>query len=115
MRVQFPSYTPFKFMYNGCMNPFRINPSRAYFIALQTSGTGSTWVSLPSDTAGAVEIDNCTNEVIAVKRTGSDVYWKLQPFTSRYFDGLLNANELSFKRLDSSNVQVTLQAEVRVF
>ena len=81
--------------------------------SVQTSAVGATFVALAAAVAREVEITNQTGTVIEVRRGGAGVAFQLPSGSIKTFAGVSNASDLSLRRTDTSNVQVTLQYEVR--
>ena len=81
------------------------------FFATQTSASGATYVVLASVVCRVVTITNNTGVVIDVQRDGAGTAFPLPASTSKSFVVRANANELSIKRDDSSNTQVTVNWE----
>jgi hypothetical protein len=76
-----------------------------------SSGTGSSWTVLTSSAATHLTILNTSNADIEVRRSGAGVGLPVVANSYWVFRGISNANELSFRRIDQSNTQVTIYYE----
>jgi hypothetical protein len=79
-------------------------------ISAQTAATGANYTAFASQACKQLTVMNDTGTTIVVAVGGTGV--AVPVFTSTYytFYGLTNANNLSVKRSDSSNTQVTVKA-----
>lgn len=75
--------------------------------SIQTQATGSNWSTLGSRACKRVIIVNNQGVSLDVRQGGAGVAIPVFHTMVFVFDGLANANELSVKRTDSSNTQLT--------
>jgi hypothetical protein len=75
--------------------------------SVQTSATGATYVALTSQAAKRVTLFNNSGTALEVRQGGSGVAVPVASAATFTFEGLANANELSVRRVDVSNTQVT--------
>jgi hypothetical protein len=87
--------------------------TEAKFLKLVTSATGTTWVAPTSITNVTVlHVINNTGATWEFRRTGDTSNTFQLPNGLAYsFRGLTNANQLEFRRADTSNTQLTAFAE----
>lgn len=84
-------------------------------VTVQTDGgSGSTWVPFASAGCRALEIVNHTGTAIEYRRGGTGDALTLANGASRKIEGILNANQISVRRVDLSATQVTVAAETFV-
>ena len=79
-------------------------------LSVQTAATGSNWTAFASQACTYVVVVNGTNFGIEVRRGGAGVGLPIQPGQAFTFEGVQNASDLSVRRLDQSNTQLTLHA-----
>jgi hypothetical protein len=82
----------------------------AFLSSVQTSGTGTNFVTLPSSICNAVHVLNGTGTTLAFKRGSDSATFEIPTGSGYSFYGITNANQISFKRADDSNTQVTLKS-----
>ena len=81
-------------------------------LSLQTSATGTNFVTFSSTACNCLNVENSTNTVLEYQRGGSGNAFPIPSGTSSYLiTGIKNANEIGFRRKDTSNTQVVLAAE----
>lgn len=80
--------------------------------SIQTSATGATWVSFASAPGHLLRIENSNDVAIEYRRGGAGTAMSIQPWMYREVDLEANANEISVRRVDQSNTQITIYAEV---
>jgi hypothetical protein len=76
-------------------------------LSVQTSATGTNWVSLSSQACVKLTISNQTGTSLEVRQDGAGVGFVLPTGLVFTFEGITNANQLSVRRVDTSNTQVT--------
>lgn len=81
---------------------------RAGHLAVQTSASGATYVTLAHNVCNQVTVSNQTGVSIAVRQDGTGDIFVVPTGAFYTFFGISSTNEISFKRLDDSNSQVTL-------
>jgi hypothetical protein len=84
-----------------------VSSSSAY-AAIQTSATGSTFVTLPDVIAGSATFINNTGTTINVSKDGGTNFMQIPTGASFCVDFIQNTNQVSVKRADNSNTQVTI-------
>lgn len=77
---------------------------------LQSQATGTNYSTFPDIKCHQLTIVNDTGTKLWVRQDGVDPPLPIPDGQSYPFFGIANANELSFKRADSSNTQVTIVA-----
>jgi len=80
-------------------------------MTVQTNATGSNWVDFASNPCDALDIVNNTGAAIEYRRSGTGSSIQIPNGGSRLVAGVKNSNEISVRRVDLSNTQVTLTAE----
>jgi hypothetical protein len=86
----------------------------ATIMSLTTSTTGANYVTFGSQACTSLEVVNNTGTTIEVRRGGAGVAMQIPPSMARLFLAITNADQLGVRRTDTSNTQVTLQAEAFV-
>jgi hypothetical protein len=82
------------------------------FGTVQTANPGTNYATLTSAACRAVTLLNTTGTDLEVRRGGAGAAFPVQDGMGYTFEGLTNANELSVRRVDTSNTQVTATYEV---
>lgn len=77
----------------------------------QTSATGATFVAFADQPANVLVVSNATGTTIEVRYSGAGSAFPVPNLTSYAFMAITNANQLSLRRLDVSNSQVTVSAQ----
>ncbi|MEN9885468.1 MAG: Erwinia phage phiEaP-8 [Pseudomonadota bacterium] len=80
-------------------------------LQLQTSTTGSTYVAFQAQACVALDIVNNTGVTIEYRRGATGTAMQIPNGAARMVIGITNANQIDVRRTDTSNTQVTLQAE----
>ena len=78
----------------------------------QTAATGTNWTAWASQTCRGMRVHNPNAVDLDVRRNGSGDEITIPAYGVRTFLGLMNANQLSVRRTDTSNTQVYAQAEL---
>ncbi len=78
---------------------------------LTTSATGSTFVAFTDTPCNAVDVVNATGQDLEYRRNGDGLTMYMPDQTSRMIEGITNANQIEFRRIDVSNTQLTFTAE----
>jgi len=86
----------------------------ATIATLQTANPGSGYATFSSATCSSLEIFNNTGTAIEYRRGGTGSTFPILNGTSRLIIAIANANEISIRRVDQSNTQVTANAEIFV-
>lgn len=84
-------------------------------ISAQTSATGANFVAFGSQLCKKLTISNQTGTTIEVRQNGTGVAFQIPTGNFYIFTGITNANQLSIRRSDSSNTQVTVTARWESF
>jgi len=79
--------------------------------SVQTSATGSSFVALSQQVAGSVTIINSTGTTLDISKDGGTTKMQLPTGASFCVNFITDANQVSVKRSDSSNTQVTAYYE----
>jgi DNA replicative helicase MCM subunit Mcm2 (Cdc46/Mcm family) len=82
--------------------------SNSAYSSVQTSATGSSFVSLASAIAGSATFINNTGTTINVSKDGGTTFMQIPTGASFCVDFIQNTNQVSVKRADNSNTQVTI-------
>jgi hypothetical protein len=80
-------------------------------LALTTAATGTNFTAFSDAACIALDIVNNTGVTIEYRRGGAGVAMQIPPDAARMVIGITNANQISVRRTDTSNTQVTIQAE----
>ena len=88
----------------------RPSMSSGVHISAQTAATGTNWTPFGSQPCKQLTVHNNTGTVVEVSVGGTGVGIPIQTGMFYTFFGLTNASELSIRRVDQSNTQVTVQA-----
>lgn len=84
-----------------------LRPQSQVHSSVTTSATGANWVTLPTLACDSVVLINNTGADLEVRRGGAGVAVPVLDSCGLEFESLTNANELSIRRVDQSNTQVT--------
>ncbi len=80
-------------------------------VELQTAVLGTDWVAFGDYACDSLHIMNNTGTTIMYRRNGNDPGFPILDKTTHLIIGITNSNEVSIRRLDISNTQVTVQVE----
>lgn len=80
-------------------------------VSLQTSATGSSYVTFAAFGCDSLDIVNTTGTAIEYRRGGTGDTVTIPNNSARMIVGISNASEISLRRVDQSNTQVTVKAE----
>lgn len=83
----------------------------AVILTVQTAAIGTNWTAFGSQACAALDIVNETGTVIEYRRDGAGSAMPIGISVSRLVTGITNANQISVRRRDTSNTQVTVTAE----
>lgn len=83
-------------------------------LSLTTNTTGTTYTAFSSQSCTALDIVNNTGVTIEYRRNGTGTAMQIPDKSARLVLGITNANQIDIRRTDTSNTQVTLQAEAFV-
>jgi len=78
---------------------------------ITTSAVGATWVTFGAAVCVGLDIVNASGTAIEYRRNGVGTSFVIPDGASRFIEGITNANQVSLRRVDQSNTQVTLSAE----
>lgn len=90
------------------------NASSGTILGLTTNATGTTYTAFASQACTALDIVNNTGTTVEYRRGGAGTAMQIPTGTARMVIGITNANQVDVRRTDTSNTQVTLQAEAFV-
>jgi hypothetical protein len=82
--------------------------SNSAYSSVQTSATGSNYVTLAAAIAGSATFINNTGTTINVSKNGGTTFMQIPTGASFCVDFIQNTNQVSVKRADNSNTQVTI-------
>jgi hypothetical protein len=83
----------------------------ATIVSVTTAATGTNWTAFSSQACDALDIVNNSGTAVEYRRGGSGSSIPIPSGSARLVLGIENANEISVRRTDTSNTQVTLTAE----
>jgi hypothetical protein len=86
----------------------------ATILSLTTAATGTNYTAFSSQTCQALDIVNTSSVAIEYRRGGAGNTMTILSGSSRLVVGISNANEISVRRVDTSNTQITIPAEAIV-
>jgi hypothetical protein len=87
------------------------NPTSGVIGSAQTAATGASWTALSSQACFECLILNNTGTTIEIRRGGAGTGLPIPSGNAYTFRGITNANQLSIRRVDTSNTQVTVYYE----
>lgn len=87
------------------------NPVSGVIGSAQTAATGSNWTALSSQACFECTILNTTGTTIEIRRGGSGTGLPIPSGNAYTFRAITNANQLSIRRVDTSNTQVAVYYE----
>lgn len=76
--------------------------------SVQTAATGTNYTALSSQAVARVHVVNTSGTDIEVRQDGAGVALPVANGTGFTFNGISNASQLSIRRVDTSNTQVTV-------
>lgn len=91
--------------------PVRPAATTVTILTAQTQATGTNWTTFGSQACSALDLVNNTGTTIEYRRGGTGSGMTIPSGGSRLIVGITNADQISVRRVDTSNVQVTVQAE----
>lgn len=80
-------------------------------ITVSTAAAGANWTAFAAGACDMVDIVNNTGVDIEYRRNNAGSAITVPDHTTRMVTGITDANQISVRRVDQSNVQVTLTAE----
>ena len=83
----------------------------ATILSLQTASSGASYTAFANTPCIALDIVNNTGATIEYRRDGGGTAMQIPTGAARMVIGITNANQIDIRRTDTSNTQVTLQAE----
>ena len=86
----------------------------ATILSLTTAATGTNYTAFSSQTCQSLDIVNTSSVAIEYRRGGAGNTMTILSGSSRLVVGITNANEVSVRRVDTSNTQITIPAEAIV-
>lgn len=84
--------------------------TKSGFLNLTTNATGTTYVTFTSTELSKLIISNQTGTTIEVRQGGAGATFLIPTATIITLSGIINANQISLRRSDTSNTQVTVGA-----
>lgn len=84
--------------------------SAAGNLSITTAAVGTNWTAFSSVACTRVHILNTSNTTIEVRQDGAGVGLVIPINAGFTFSGIYDANQLSVRRIDTSNTQVTITA-----
>lgn len=86
----------------------------ATILSLTTAAVGTNYTAFSSQTCNSLDIVNTSSVAIEYRRGGAGNTMTILSGSSRLVVGITNANEISVRRVDTSNTQLTIPAEAIV-
>lgn len=83
----------------------------AVILTLTTASAGTSYTSFSSQTCDALDLTNSSSVNIEYRRGGTGNAMQVLSGASRLVVGITNANQIDVRRVDTSNTQITIQAE----
>ena len=83
----------------------------AVILTLTTASAGTSYTSFSSQTCDALDLTNSSSVAVEYRRGGAGNAMQVLSGASRLIVGITNANEIDVRRVDTSNTQITIQAE----
>ncbi len=82
-------------------------------MTIQTNATGANWTAFASQACTQLDIVNDASTAVDIeyRRNGAGNTMRIAAGAGRLIAGITNANQISIRRVDQSNTQVTLNAE----
>ena len=92
------------------------NPTvTAVFGSVNTAATGTNYTTLTAGACTAVTVVNNSGTDLQLLRNAAGTAFPLLNGTSKTFRGITNANQLSVRRIDTSNTQVAVPFETEAY
>jgi len=86
----------------------------ATIMSLTTAATGSNYTAFSSQACNSLDIVNTSSVSIEYRRGGAGNTMTILSGSSRLVVGITNASDISVRRVDQSNTQITIPAEAIV-
>jgi hypothetical protein len=86
----------------------------ATIMSLTTAATGSNFTAFSSQACNSLDIVNTSSVSIEYRRGGAGNTMTILSGSSRLVVGITNASDISVRRVDQSNTQITIPAEAIV-
>jgi hypothetical protein len=83
----------------------------AVILTLTTAATGTNWTAFSSQACDALDLTNSSSVAIEYRRGATGNAMQVLSGASRLIVGITNANQIDVRRVDTSNTQITIQAE----
>lgn len=80
-------------------------------VSVTTAATGTNWTAFSSQECDALDIVNNSGTTIEYRRNGAGSAIPIPTGSARLVLGIDNASDISVRRSDTSNTQVTITAE----
>lgn len=80
-------------------------------LSAQTAATGTNWTAFASTECTKLDLQNLTGTAIEYRRGGTGTAFTVPDGAARMIEGIADADEIEVRRVDTSNTQVTVQAE----
>lgn len=85
--------------------------SNVAITSVTTANPGSGWTAFDPAACVGLDIVNASGVDIEYRRGGAGSSFQLLDGMSRFIEGITDASDISVRRIDQSNTQVTLYAE----
>lgn len=95
----------------GFSNGVPVMAQGATILELETNSTGTTYVAFADTPCNALDVVNASGTALEYLRNGTGNAMQLPDQSARLIVGITNANQISVRRVDVSNTQVTITAE----
>lgn len=80
--------------------------------SVTTAATGTNWTNCASAVCSKIVVSNQTGTTIEFRRDGTGTTFGIPSGQFYTIEGLDNASEISFRRVDTSNTQVVVKYEI---
>jgi hypothetical protein len=90
--------------------PTRQLSTASGIFTVTSAATGTNWTTFSSNQATKVAVSNQTGTTLEVRQGGTGSGFAIPTGTIFTFAGITNTNQLSLRRVDTSNTQVTASA-----
>lgn len=84
--------------------------TKSGFLSLTTSTTGTNYVTFANTDLNKLIISNQSGTTIEVRQGGAGATFLIPTANIVNLSGLINANQISIRRSDTSNTQITVSA-----
>jgi hypothetical protein len=87
------------------------NATSVVIMSVTTAATGTNFTAFSSQACNMIDINNTSSVAIEYRRNGAGNTMTILSGSSRLVNGISNASDISIRRVDTSNTQITISAE----